>query len=239
MDFSSIKIVLIHTTHPGNIGATARAMKNMGFSELALVQPNHFPSHECTVRAAGADEILQQVSLHDTLAEAIADCELVFGTSARHRKLAIENLNPRELSDKIIGSPLKVAIVFGRERSGLTNEELALCHYHIHIPTVENFSSLNLSQAVQVICYELRMSALLATNSLPQDKQVFHDLASQDEMEFFYAHLESTMREVGFLKLDHPKKMLQRLRRLFNRVQLEKVEVNILRGFLTRINRQS
>lgn len=177
--------------------------------------------------------------MHDTLAEAIADCELVFGTSARHRKLAIENLNPRELSDKIIGSPLKVAIVFGRERSGLTNEELALCHYHIHIPTVENFSSLNLSQAVQVICYELRMSALLATNSLPQDKQVFHDLASQDEMEFFYAHLESTMREVGFLKLDHPKKMLQRLRRLFNRVQLEKVEVNILRGFLTRINRQS
>ncbi len=179
MNFNNIKIVLVNTSHPGNIGAAARAMKNMGFSKLALVEPNGFPSAECTARASGADEILKNATLHATLAEAIADCHLVMGTSARERKLAIENLDPRQAAEKLLETDVEIALVFGRERTGLTNDELAMCHYHVHIPTVKDFSSLNLSQAVQVLCYELCISAEYSKPDMKKQKQAFHGLASQ------------------------------------------------------------
>lgn len=236
MNFDHIKIVLVETSHPGNIGATARAMKNMGFSRLALVKPTGFPSEECTVRASGADDILANAQVHDDLASAVADCELVYGTSARERKLAIEVLDPRQTASQVVAADAEVALVFGRERTGLSNEELAMCHYHIHIPTVETFSSLNLSQAVQVVCYELRMQALLGADQI-KPKQALHGLANQAEMESFYGHLEATMLQVGFLDPSQPKKLLQRLRRLFNRTHLEKTEVNILRGFLAKVQK--
>ena len=159
---NSVKVVLVGTTHPGNIGATARAMKNMGILDLALVEPKEFPSDVATFRSKAAKDILEKASVHTSLEEAISECELVVGTSARGRTVPWPVLNPREAAEEMHKSSLngKVVIVFGREDRGLTNEELGLCNFHVHIPSDPEYSSLNLSQAVQILAYEIRLSYL-------------------------------------------------------------------------------
>ena len=177
---NSVKVVLVGTTHPGNIGATARAMKNMGILDLALVEPKEFPSDVATFRSKAAKDILEKASVHRSLAEAVSECELVVGTSARGRTVPWPVLNPREAAEEMHKSSRngKVAIVFGREDRGLTNEELGLCNFHVHIPSDPEYSSLNLSQAVQILAYEIRLSylkdqhvnnCLLYTSPSPRD----------------------------------------------------------------------
>ncbi len=226
-----IRIVLVETSHPGNIGAVARAMKNMQFYELVLVSPKQFPSGDATARAAGADDVLAQAMVCDTLQQAIADCHLVIGSSARQRTISWPQLTPRECARLLQTEPVsrRVALVFGRERSGLTNEELDLCHYWMHIPCNPGYSSLNLAAAVQIMVYELHL-----TRSNPAERsQEPGLLATAVELESFYQHLQKTLEDIGFL---HPRKapsIMRRLRRLFGRVRLEKKEVDILRGILT------
>lgn len=232
----NIAIVLSHSSHPGNIGAAARAMKNMGLSKLILVNPQRYPSGEATARAAGADDILQQAEIYDNLTDAIADYELVLGTSGRSRHLPWPMQDPSQAGEYCIAhSEQKIAILFGNERSGLSNEELATCHYHVCIPSVEGFSSLNLGAAVQVIAYELR-KAVLAQGDKPAEP--VRDLASHAEMAGLHEHWSQTMVDLEFLDRTHPKLLIKRIQRLFNRAQLEKNEVNILRGFLSAIGKR-
>jgi tRNA (cytidine32/uridine32-2'-O)-methyltransferase len=235
MTFDSIRIVLVATSHPGNIGSTARAMKVMGFHRLYLVSPKTFPDPRAHEMSAGAyDVLLEQVVVTDSLSEALSGCQLVLGTSARARDIAVSGLTPSECATLVANTPdqTEIAIVFGREHAGLTNDELLLCHYHIHIPSNPDFSSLNLSQAVQIIVYELRMkllSCIAAVETRPDC------LATVDEVEQFHAHLQTVLIDIDFLKPSNPKRLLQRLRRLFNRIQLEQMEVNILRGILSNV----
>jgi tRNA (cytidine32/uridine32-2'-O)-methyltransferase len=238
-----IRIVLVNTTHPGNIGGVARAMKNMGISDLCLVEPKSFPHPDADARASGATDILEKARVVSTLDEALADCGLIFGTSARERHIPWPLVNPRELA--AIATPLegkaRVAILFGREDRGLTNEELQRCHHHVHIPAVESFSSLNIAAAVQVITYELRMAQVADQQSArPQwgtDWDI--ELAEQRELELMFEHLERTLVEIEFLDPNNPRQLMPRLRRLLQRAVPDKVEVNVLRGILTAIERRS
>ncbi|MCP0914310.1 MULTISPECIES: RNA methyltransferase [Legionella] len=234
MNLDSIRIVLIGTTHPGNIGAAARAMKTMGLSKLYLVSPKIFPDFRAHEMAAGADDVLQQAIVTDSLADAIKDCHLILGTSARPRGISLPGLTPSTQADLVCrhAADAEVAILFGREHAGLTNEELLHCHYHINIPSNPEYSSLNLAQAVQIIAYELRMKWLQTT---PLAEKETDKPATHDEMERFYNHLQDVLVQIDFLKLSNPKRLLQRLRRLFNRIKLEHTEVNILRGILTHV----
>lgn len=242
-----VSIVLVNTSHPGNIGAAARAMKNMGLSRLVLVSPKEFPHAEATARAAGADDLLCRAQVADTLEEAIADAHFVVGTSARQRNIPWPLAQPRECADKI--KPLltegsRVAFVFGNEQSGLSNEELAQCHYHLNIPCDENFSSLNLAAAVQIVCYELRMMLQHLTENTaekPVELEVNLDeqtRVSAKEMESFYTGFETLLVKVGYLQLSNPGKLMLRLRRLFNRAIVEKNEIHILRGIFRAIDQR-
>lgn len=234
MKFDLIRIVLVATSHPGNIGSTARAMKNMGLQRLYLVSPKSFPDPHAAELAAGADDVLQQAIVTESLAEALKGCQLVLATSARPRDISLPGLTPAESATLVSGmsDQSEIAFVFGREHAGLTNDELLHCHYHVNIPSNPAFSSLNLSQAVQVISYELRMKLLapVADVETGQDSS-----ATVDEVEQFYAHLREVLVEINFLKPSNPKRLFQRIRRLFNRTKLEHLEVNILRGILTHI----
>lgn len=236
-----IRIVLVNTTHPGNIGGVARAMKNMGVSDLCLVEPKCFPHADADARASGATDILQQACVVSSLDEALADCTLIFGTSARERHIPWPLVNPRELA--AIAAPLegqgRVAILFGREDRGLTNEELQRCHHHVHIPAVESFSSLNIAAAVQVITYELRMAQV--SSELAERPQWGTDwdieLAEQRDLELMFDHLERTLVEIDFLDPDNPRQLMPRLRRLLQRAVPDKVEVNVVRGILSAVDR--
>jgi tRNA (cytidine32/uridine32-2'-O)-methyltransferase len=240
-----IRIVLVNTTHPGNIGAAARAMKNMGLSELCLVEPKLFPHPDAIARSSRADDILETALVVESIEEAVADCQLVVGTSARGRHIPWPIVNPRELSaqvsERLSKTPddFKVAILFGREDRGLTNEELHACHLHVHIPTNPDFSSLNVGAAVQVIAYELRMALQESVvDEAPQwgvDWDV--ELADQKEIKLMFNHLEQTLIDIKFLEPDNPRQLMTRLRRLLLRAVPDKVEVNIIRGILTKINR--
>lgn len=234
--FDNIRIVLVNTSHPGNIGGTARAMKNMGLGRLYLVEPQDFPSDQAVWRAAGATDVLDNAVVVSSLDEAIADCSLVVGTSARERRIPWPLLDPRQCGESVWqeASQHQVAIVFGREDRGLTNEELHKCNYHVHIPSNPDYSSLNLATAVQVVTYEIRMAFLLATekNTLPQHQWDFPP-ADAAALETFYSHLEKTLVELDFLDKDNPKQTVTRLRRLFNRVRMDQMELNIFRGVLT------
>ena len=239
-DFQFLRIVLCQTSHPGNIGATARAMKNMGLKHLTLVNPLDFPSDHANARASGADDILQQASVVNSLQEAIQDCKLVLGTSARHRNLPQALLTPREMASHchaFTSQAQQVALVFGHERNGLSNEELALCHIHVHIPCNPDFSSLNLAAAVQVLCYECFL-AFQTNTEKPQQYIHYDDLADSASLEGFYEHLAQTLTEIEFLEPAFPKRIMPKLRRLFGRTQLEATELNILRGILSAINRK-
>lgn len=231
------RIVLVNTSHPGNIGATARAMKNMGLEQLCLVDPLHFPSAEATARASGADDLLASAQCYATLEQAIADSVLVIGASARCRSLPVPMLDPRACARLVVDqAPDKtVSLLFGRERTGLTNEELDRCHYLVQIPTNPAYPSLNLAAAVQVIAYELRMTE--QETAPAQARQMQH--ASAAEMERFYAHLEQTLIELEFLDPESPRQLMRRLRRLFGRARPDQNEINILRGMLTAVNKKS
>lgn len=227
----NIRIVLVEPQHPGNIGAAARAMKAMGLSDLVLVTPQAFPHADATARAAGADDVLASARCFDALAPAVADCQLVIGASARSRRLNWRGLNPREAAHQAYAVKGKTAILFGRERSGLRNDELDLCHRHLLIPANAEYASLNLAAAVQVVCYEMRMAGLTSEPVQPSA-----DLAQTQVVEAFYEHLQDVLIASGFLDPNKPKLLLRRLRRLFNRAQLETTEVNILRGILTALD---
>jgi len=232
----SIRIVLVGTTHPGNIGAVARAMKNMGLSDLRLVQPKVFPHEEATARASGASDILERAVVTGTLAEALEDCVYVAGASARSRTINWPSMGPRDCAERLIMESANgpVACVFGPEKTGLHNDDLDLCHTLLTIPTDPGFSSLNLAMAVQVVTYELRVASML-------DQGPGFDVeappASGEEMEHFYAHLERVLREIEFLDPENPRHLMRRMRRLFIRARPDKNEVNILRGILTAVDR--
>lgn len=235
---SKIRIVLVSTTHPGNIGAVARAMKNMGLCRLYLVEPKIFPNADATARAAGADDILCRAVVCRRLEEAIADCGIVIGTSARPRGISCEVSSPREYAEWLAGQDpeTEVAVVFGREHAGLTNKELDLCGYWLTIPCNPDFRSLNLAAAVQVVAYELFMS-LNISSARPEKPQVTDSLrdspASCARVESFYGHLYEVMLQSGFLAADQSGLVMRRLRRLFNRAHLENREIDILRGILS------
>ncbi len=230
---SHIKIVLVETSHPGNIGAVARAMKNMNITDLCLVSPKFFPNAEATSRASGADDILAKATVYDNLQEAIADCEMVIGASARCRTISWPEMTPRECAETVTinESGNKVAIVFGRENSGLKNHELDLCHFLLRIPCNSEYSSLNIAAAVQVVCYELFVAAGMQEAITIGDKGKTPK-ATAIQMESFYTHLYEALTDIGFMHPDKSKSIMRRLRRIYNRVQLDIKELDILRGIL-------
>lgn len=240
LDLNNIRIVLVNTSHPGNIGGAARAMKNMGLKNLYLVAPKDFPSGVARGRASSAKDLLENAVVTETLEEAIADCSLVIGTSARSRRIPWPMVNPEECAQKLTtemqGS--QVALVFGREDRGMSNEELQLCHYHVQIPSSEEYSSLNLGAAVMVLCYEIRKSFLRLTETEPSqprfDEESWdRELATVQELDSYLAHLEKVMIRVKFHDPDNPRQLLPRLRRLYSRIRMDKMEINILHGVLT------
>jgi TrmH family RNA methyltransferase len=227
-----IRVVLINTTHPGNIGATARAMKVMGLSSLHLVTPRIFPNADATAMASGADDLLQSAVVHDSLESALAGCGLVLGTSARLRSLPMPMLDARRAARQALQESTvhEVAVLFGRERYGLTNEEMQRCQYLVNIPSNPEYSSLNLAQAVQIICYELRVAGIgISDISIPPSDW---EPVDDGQMERLFEHLEQTLLDIRFLNPKQPKKLMMRLRRLFNRARPDQNEINILRGIL-------
>ena len=235
MNPDNIRIVLVNTTHPGNIGGVARAMKNMGLTRLYLVAPERFPDEQAVWRAAAAGDLLDSAVITATLEEAIGDCQFVVGTSARERRIPWPLLDPRQCAARIgaVCGREQVAIMFGREDRGLTNEELQLCNLHLHIPTSDAYSSLNLAMAVQIVCYELRMLLLQDQLHASEDEQWDTPFCTLENLERFYLHLEQTLTAIEFLDPAAPRQLMARLRRLYGRVRLDEMELNILRGILT------
>jgi TrmH family RNA methyltransferase len=229
---SHIRIVLINTSHPGNIGATARAMKVMGLKHLHLVNPKTFPCHEATAMASGADDLLQRAVVHETLESALDGCSLVMGTSARLRSLPMPQMDLRSAAKSALqeSQDQDIAILFGQERAGLTNDEIHRCHQLVHVDTDPNYGSLNLSQAVQLMAYELRMAVVGGGGAVVAPSDWVPVDAGQ--MEMFFVHLEQTLLDIGFMNPDQPKRLMARMRRLFNRARPDQNEINILRGIL-------
>ncbi|OOF36264.1 tRNA (cytosine(32)/uridine(32)-2'-O)-methyltransferase TrmJ [Rodentibacter rarus] len=230
--FDNIRIVLIETSHTGNIGSAARAMKTMGLSQLYLVSPKSIDEQSIAL-AAGADDIVNNANIVSTFDEAIADCSLVIGTSARLRHLQSTLIEPRECAEKVAQYQGNVAVIFGRERVGLHNDELLKCHYHLTIPANPDYSSLNLAMAVQIVCYELRMAHLME-QQLPDIKSDNQYATSQD-MEYFFNHIEKLYQSLGFIQ--NPG-VMQKLRRLYTRINIERNELNILRGMLSAVEKR-
>ncbi len=245
-----IRIILVETSHSGNIGAVARAMKNMGLGNLWLVNPASFPDETSYARAAGASDVLDRAQVVASLDEALADCVLVMGTSARGRKVPWPVIAPPQAAVTATEASQQgpVAMVFGRENHGLSNEELQRCHYHIHIPSNPDYSSLNLSMAVQVISYELRMHFLRGLEEVesspylepmvaPGDRGWDVPPAAVNDVEGFFGHLEQVLVDVDFHRRNNPRQLMTRLRRLFQRARLDQMEINILRGILTSVQK--
>lgn len=229
---SNVRFVLVETSHPGNIGAVARAMKNMGLTQLFLVAPKIFPAADATARASGADDLLVTAKVCATLADAVADCQWVIGATARRRAIAWPRLTARECAEDLMPDLLlgrQVAVVFGREYAGLTNDEMACCNFLMKIPCNPAFSSLNLAAAAQVVAYELFVAA----------ERQWHEqhlqLATFGEMESFYQHLFCTLQNLDFMTPARTNSLQRRIRRIYNRAHLEKRELDILRGILTAI----
>lgn len=229
-----IRVVLVQTVHSGNIGGVARAMKNMGLRDLWLVSPRQYPDPEASWRAAAASDVLDGATVVGTLAEAIAGCALVVGTSARERKIPWPIVEPRACARELLdvragGQP--VAVVFGREDFGLNNEELQCCNLHVTIPSDPEYSSLNLAMAVQVMAYELRLEAL-AREGISTEVAWDQPLATADDLERLYVHFEATAIALGFLDPERPRQLMPRMRRLFGRSRMDVMELNVLRGML-------
>ena len=234
---NSVRVVLVGTTHPGNIGATARAMKNMGIVNLALVKPKDFPSNEAIYRSKAAKDVLESAQIYENLEDAVSDCELVIGTSARGRTVPWPVLSPKDAADRVAihSENNKVAIVFGREDRGLTNQELGLCNLHVHIPADPEYSSLNLSQAVQILVYEIRVS-ILKDQECEEYWDV--DLATNEQTERLIDHMDELMKEVEFYDVQNPRKLLLRVRRFFKRSRIDVMEANIFRGLFAAIQKK-
>ena len=242
-----IRIVLVGTQHPGNIGSAARAIKTMGLDRLVLVAPQRFPHADAIAMAAGADDVLEGAIRVETLADAVADCRLVLGCTARSRRVPLEELSPRAAAARTRGAALagtEVALVFGRERTGLENDELQLCHAAVHIPANPGYSSLNLAAAVQVLAYELRVALLDADDAAPAPDghgQAGHadPTASHAQMEGLFAQLAQTLDDIDFHKGRAPDSAMRKLRRLFLRSGLDEREVRLLRGILADAQRMA
>lgn len=230
-----VRVVLCHTTHPGNIGAVARAMKTMGLADLRLVAPGRFPDPQATAMASGASDLLEAARVHDALEPALADTVYAAALSARRRDLSHRAANPREAARILLEHAAHgpVAVVFGQERRGLSNEDVLKCRVLVQIPANPAYSSLNLAQAVQVMAYELRMAAP-GLAAVPDARM---EPARGEDVERMFEHLERTLAGIGFLKPRQPKRLMERLRRMLVRAGLEKEEVNILRGILKTVDR--
>lgn len=228
----NIRFVLVGTTHPGNIGAAARAMKTMGISNLHLVSPKTFPSAEATTRASGADDVLHKAVVHDSLESALSGCHYAFGMSARLRHLHVPVINPRQAVEQLekFDDETQIAIVFGREHSGLSNEELDRCQYLVNIPANPDYSSLNLAAAVQVVAYELRMSfkPVIDFGRIGEQREAI----TADDLSHLYDHFERSLTAVGFLDPENPRNLMRRIKRLFNRADLDRNELHIMHGIL-------
>ncbi len=232
-----IRVVLVGTSHPGNIGSAARAMKVMGLTNLVLVDPAcEIDSHTIAL-AAGAADVVENAKIVKTLDEAVADCGFVVGSSARSRTLEWPQLDPRENGIKVVAESNQhpVAILFGRERTGLTNEELQKCHCHVYIPANPEYSSLNLAMAVQTVSYEVRMAFL--DSQKYTGKTEVEEYPRAQELEMFYEHLEKVTRQTRFINKNHPGVVMAKLRRLFTRARPEQQELNILRGILSSVEK--
>lgn len=237
----SIKFILVETTHPGNIGAAARAMKNMGIKQLGLVSPKKFPNEKAFYRAKAATDVLENAEVYKTLKDAISDSHFVVGTSARNRKVPWPIVTPKEAAEKILSlsqqPESKIAVIFGREDRGLTNAELGLCNLHVHIPSSEEYTSLNLSQAIQILAYEIRLKALSVEGML-EEQEWDVPLAENAEVERLIEHFEELMQEIEFYKVDNPRQLLTRVRRFFKRSKLDHLEANIFRGVFASIQKK-
>ena len=247
---SHVRIVMVNTTLPANIGSALRAMKTMGLSKLVLVAPKTYPHPDINALAAGAVDLIDQFEIVDTLEDAIKDCHLVFGTSARSRTIPWPLLDARPAAEKslaaVVDSKQEIAVVFGREDRGLTNEELAMANYHVTIPVNSDYGVLNVAQAIQVICYEMRMAAMAKTQEIinPEAKMHVTDeidmqwdepLVNHEQMEQFYPHIEKMLAEIEFMDPKNPRLLPLRLRRLFGRIQLDRMEYHLLRGIFSRV----
>ena len=228
--FGNIRVVLSHTTHPGNIGAAARAMKTMGLRHLYLINPRLFPDPQADAMAAGADDVLREAVVCSSIDEALHGVAYTVAMTARLRDISMEVKTPRDAMPQVLqqAATQPVALLFGTEMSGLTNEEIGKAQLLVNIPVHPEFSSLNIAAAVQVICYELVVSA---QNYLPNAPEIHP--ASHEQVEGYFAHLEKTLFEIGFLTTQNPARLMQRLRRLYARARLEQEEINILRGILS------
>lgn len=247
-----VRVVMVETSHSGNIGAVARAMKNMGLGNLWLVNPASFPDETSYARSSGASDVLDHARVVSSLDEAIEDCVLVMGTSARGRKVPWPVMSPTDAARQVgeYHGKGQVALVFGRESNGLSNEELQRCHVHIHIPSNPDYSSLNVAMAVQVMCYEIRMECLrglengdsnpqLKAINSPEDPGWDVPPATVADLEGFFEHLETTLAEIDFHRRDNPRQLMTRLRRLYQRARPDQMEINILRGILTAVQKSA
>ena len=237
-NFDRVRIVLVNTSHPGNIGAAARALKNMGLHRLYLVEPKDYPADQAVWRAANALDVLNNAVVVGDLDAALSGCGLVVGTSARERRIPWPLMNPRECGIRVWKEAAEhdVAIVFGREDRGLTNEELHKCTYHVHIPSNPEYSSLNIASAVQVLCYEIRMASLADDGGcVPSFDEWDQPPAKINDLELYFEHLEQALVDIGFHDRANPRQTMTRLRRLYSRIRLDEMELSILRGVLTAI----
>jgi len=228
---SRIRIVLVEPQHPGNIGAAARAMKTMGLHDLALVRPQKFPHKDATDMAVGAADLLERAAVFADLRQAVAECAYVVGSSARLRSLPHNTTTPRELAPRLAREIAgRIAVVFGPERVGLSNDDFELCHELVSVPADPEFRVLNLASAVQILCYELRLADGGALPAAPERQPV-----NQEEMELFYEHLERVLVAIRFLDPEHPRQLMRRLKRMYARAAPDENEMNILRGILAAI----
>ena len=247
---SHVRIVMVNTTLPANIGSALRAMKTMGLVKLVLVAPKTYPHPDIDALAAGATDLIEQIEIVETLEDAIKDCHIVFGTSARSRTIPWPLLDARpaaELSLKAVATQQQeVAVIFGREDRGLTNEELAMANYHVTIPVNTDYGVLNVAQAIQVICYEMRMAAMEFTAKIADPEAKMHvtddvdmqwdePLVTHEQMEQFYPHIEKMLADIEFMDPKNPRLLPLRLRRLFGRIQLDRMEYHLLRGMFSRV----
>ncbi len=238
-----IRFVLVGTQHPGNIGAAARALKTMGLAQLVLVQPEKYPHEEAYRRAAGADDLLAEALVTDNVAAAVADCRLVLGCTARSRRVQLEEHSPRQAAARLVQAAGEgpVALLFGRERTGLTNEELQLCHAAVHIDANPDYSSLNLAAAVQVLAYETRLALKAQLPAAVDDASAEPRVApaTHAQLEGFFTQLSDTLEQIDFHKGRAPESAMRKLRRLFLRTDLDEKEIRLLRGILADAQRMA
>ena len=226
---SKIKFILFAPSHPGNVGAAARAIKTMGFDKLCLISPIEHPHSEARARSSGALDVLLNAEIFDNLQDVIKGCGLIIGTTSRTRRISVPITNIRETAPSIIAKAKQkpVAVIFGPEKSGLINKQVDCCNQLVNIPSIGSYKSLNLAMAVQIVAYELRV----ASEALPAEIKA-RNLASNEDSELFYSHLNQVLLETGFLDPKNPKQLMRRLRTLFNRAQMDENEINIMRGIL-------